>query len=112
MIFDSDVMIWVLRGNESAAKLVEYTKKRGISILTQLELFQGVKNREELKLIKSLFYDFDFIIYPLNENIGHRAAVYSEAFGLSHGLCTVDSLIAASVNITKYSAQLIPNIFD
>lgn len=97
MIFDTDVMIWLLRGNLKAAKLINNSPKRGITVFTELELFHGLKNKSELKLIKSLLLDFDFTVWPLTENIGHRALIYMEEFGLSQGLCTVDALIAACV---------------
>ncbi|MYE87962.1 type II toxin-antitoxin system VapC family toxin, partial [Candidatus Poribacteria bacterium] len=49
MIFDTDVVIWVFRGHEGAAKLVESIDDRQISIVTYMEFIQGARNRQELK---------------------------------------------------------------
>ena len=38
MIFDTDVMIWFLRGNEKAVDLVEKSMPFSISIVTYMEL--------------------------------------------------------------------------
>jgi len=96
MIFDTDVLIWVQRGNPKAAKVIEGVPQRRISILTQMELMQGVRDRKEARLVREFLFDFDFRILPLTESIGHRAAVYVEQLALSHGLRANDALIAAT----------------
>ena len=71
MIFDTDVVIWVFRGHEGAAKLVESTDDRQISIVTYMEFIQGARNRQELKTIKNFLTEHAFQTLPLTENIGH-----------------------------------------
>jgi predicted nucleic acid-binding protein len=51
VIFDTDVLIWLQRGNTKAAKLVESALHRHILILTQMELMQGARDRRETMLI-------------------------------------------------------------
>jgi len=41
MIFDTDILIWVQRGNEKAARLIEKTEDRYLSIQSYMELLQG-----------------------------------------------------------------------
>ena len=96
MIFDTDVVIWVFRGHEGAAKLVESAHDRQISIVAYMELIQGVRNRLELKKIKSFLNDHAFQTLPLTENIGHRASVYMEEYTLKTALYMADALIAAT----------------
>jgi len=96
MLFDTDVLIWLMRGNEKAAKLVDGTDDRHISVITYMELLQGARNKQEIKTIKSFLTDFSFTMLPLSENIGHRAMIYVEEYGLDAGMYIADALIAAT----------------
>jgi predicted nucleic acid-binding protein len=96
MLFDTDVLIWVQRGNLKAADLIEADEDRYISILTFMELLQCASNKEQHRKIKSFLTDFNFTALPLTENIGHRALVYIEEYTLSGGLRAGDAVIAAT----------------
>jgi len=52
MIFDTDIFIWMQRGNEKAAKLMEKTNERFLSIQTYMELLQCAKNKTQHKQTK------------------------------------------------------------
>ncbi len=108
MIFDTDIFIWVQRGNEKAAKLMEKTEERFLSIQSYMELLQCAKNKAQLKYTKVFLSDFGFAVLPLTENIGHRAAIYIEEFTLSSNLRAGDAIIAATAsenNITLISSN-------
>jgi len=96
MLFDTDVLIWVFRGSKAAARLVDGTDDRAISVVTYMELLQGARSKQELRSIKEFLVDLGFHMLPLTENIGHRAAIYIEEYGLKAGLCMADALIAAT----------------
>jgi predicted nucleic acid-binding protein len=96
MLFDTDVLIWVQRGNQQAAALVEREEERCISVLTYMELLQGAKEKRQHEYILDFFREFSIRILPLSENIGHRAAIYIEEYSLSHGLWAGDAIIAAT----------------
>lgn len=96
MIFDTDILIWVQRGNEKAAKLIDKDKDKYISIQTYMELLQCAKNKSQHKTIKSFIKDFNFSILPLTENIGHRALIYVEEYTLSSSMRAGDAIIAAT----------------
>ncbi len=96
MIFDSDIFIWVQRGNSKAAKKIDATQQRYLSIQSYMELLQGAKNKSQHQHIKDFLVEFDFIILPFTENIGHRAAIYIEEYSLSSGMRAGDAIIAAT----------------
>ena len=96
MIFDTDVMIWAERGNEHAIEMISDASMRAISIYTFMELIQGARNAKELRVIKEFIYEGHFQIFPLTENIGHRALIYVEEYGPGHGLRAADAIIAAT----------------
>lgn len=96
MLFDTDVLIWVLRGNSKAAKAVDRAARRAISIVTVMELLQGARNKAEVRTIKGFLADLGFATLPLTENIGHRGLIYVEEYGLSGSISMADALIAAT----------------
>ncbi len=96
MLFDTDVLIWYLRGNEKAASVMEKTENRKISVVSYMELLQGAKDKREAKMIRSFLKDLDFEILPLTENIGHRASVYMEEYCLKVHMCLADALLAST----------------
>jgi predicted nucleic acid-binding protein len=96
MIFDTDVLIWLLKGNLKAAKVIENAKTRTVSAVTQMELLQGARNKTEQKEIGNFLRDQNFEVLMISENISHRACIYIEEFCLKAGLQMADALIAAT----------------
>jgi predicted nucleic acid-binding protein len=96
MLFNTDILIFVQRGNIKAARLIEKTRERKISILTYMELLQGAKDKKQHKYTIDFLKTFDFQILPFTENIGHRASVYVEEYSLAHNLRAGDAIIAAT----------------
>jgi predicted nucleic acid-binding protein len=96
VIFDTDIFIWIQRGNAKAAHLIEGEDERFISVQTYLELLQSASNKQQHEYTKQFLKDFGFRTIPFSGNIGHRATVYIEEYALSHGLRAGDALIAAT----------------
>lgn len=109
MIFDTDIFIWVQRGNVKAAKALEDASARMLSIQTYMELLQGALNKEQHIYIKDFLTEYNFEILPLTENIGHRAAIYIEEYSLSSGLRAGDAIIAATA--TEHHLELMTSKF-
>ena len=96
MIFDTDVLIYAQRGARRAALAIDAADERFVSIQSLMELLQGARDKDDLRIIKKFMVDLSFAVLPLTENVGHRALVYVEEYGLSSGLRAADALIAAT----------------
>lgn len=104
MLFDTDVLIWVQRGNAKAATLIDSVSERHVSVQTSMELLQCARDKAQQRIIKHFLADFGFVVLPFTENIGHRALVYVEEYGLSSGMRAGDAIIAATA--TEYGLPL------
>ncbi len=96
MIYDTDILIWVQRGNEKAAKLLEKDEDKYLSIQSYMELLQGARNKTHHKYVKDFICEFELTILPLTENIGHRALIYVEEYALLSNTRAGDAVIAAT----------------
>jgi predicted nucleic acid-binding protein len=96
VIVDTDVVIWALRGNKRAAATLDRAESLALSVVSYMELVQGAKNKADLRMTRDYLADIGFAVLPLSENIGHRASIYLEEYGLKSGLGIPDALIAAT----------------
>ena len=109
MLYDTDILIWVQRGNERAAKLIDKGEEKYLSIQSYMELLQGAKNKTHHKYVKDFISEFEFSILPLTENIGHRALIYIEEYALSSSMRSGDAIISATAvenNMTLVSSNV------
>lgn len=98
VIFDTDILVWYLRGNKKARRFIEEVpyQQRALSSLTLMELLQGCRNLQEIRQVKTFISEnIASVIHP-NEIISRRATTLLEQHAISHGLRVVDALIAAS----------------
>ncbi len=101
MIFDTDIIIWIQRGNLKAAELVDSSDERSISIISYMELLQHTSNKKQQQIVQDYLKSQDFIVLPLSENIGHRALIYVEEYSLGYDISANDALIAATAMETN-----------
>ena len=99
MLFDTDILIWHLRGNSQAEDLIENVPSKAISAITYMEVVQGLRNKEEARRWKSLLSDFDISVISIEERISSKAMFWMDEFSLSHHLEIPDALIAATAEI-------------
>ena len=104
MLVDTDVLIWFLRGRLSARRTIEDCDSIDLSAVTCMELVQGVRDKEELRLLRLTIRRDGWRVLPLTEGISHRATMYIENYASSHGLRLADALIAAAA--VEYGAVL------
>ena len=96
MLYDTDILIWIERGHEKAARLIDRDQEKFLSIYSYMELLQGAKSKAHQSLVKDFIHAFSFSILPLTENIGHRALIYIEEHALSSSMRAGDAVIAAT----------------
>ncbi|MCE5228795.1 type II toxin-antitoxin system VapC family toxin [bacterium] len=111
MLFDTDVLIWNLRANKRASAAIDAADVLELSIVTFMELLHGARDRKELRVIKSFLADLGFTILPLTEDIGHRASIYIEEYGLKSNIGIADALIAATA-VERQTVLCTGNIKD
>lgn len=96
MLVDTDVFIWYMRGNARAATALERLSQISLSVVTYIELVQGMRNKRELRALRTTLTAWDAKILPVNEVISNKAMFYVEQYFHSHSLRLADALIGAT----------------
>jgi len=96
VIIDTDVLIWYLRGNEKAKKIININIPFRISVINYMELLQGMKDKNELHILQKYLKKWSTEIIQINENISSRAMFFVEDYYLSHSMELGDAIIAAT----------------
>ncbi|MBW7863690.1 MAG: type II toxin-antitoxin system VapC family toxin [Candidatus Hydrogenedens sp.] len=96
MLFDTDVIIWALRGNRHASDTIYKADNPCVSVVSYMELLMGARDKKDSQTIRAFLASLGFRTLPLTENIGHRAAIYLEEYALMCRIGVQDSLIAAT----------------
>jgi predicted nucleic acid-binding protein len=96
MLIDTDVLIWYLKGNKNAQNIISNNIPFKISVINYMELIQGMKNKNELKILKKYLKKWCVEIVQINENISAKAMFLVEDYFLSHSLELSDAIIAAT----------------
>ena len=97
MIIDTDVFVWYLRGSEAAKQAVEDNIPFSISVVTYMELVQGMINKAEMKKFQKQLQKWSVNIIQIDKEISARAMFYVQEYALSHSMMLADGLIAATV---------------
>ena len=96
MIIDTDILIWYLRGNLKAKTAVEQNIPFSISVVTYIELVQGMKNKAEFIRVQKQIKKWETEIIQIDKDISSRAMFYVQEYAFSHSMTLADSLIAAT----------------
>jgi len=96
MIIDTDVIIWYMKGNEKASKAIEKSKNFFISVVTYMELVQGMRNKNELNNLRRALHLWNSKILYISEEISVKAMFFVEQHYLSHSIQLADALIGAT----------------
>ena len=96
MLVDTDVLIWYLKGNENAYRIIENSSNFFISVVTYMELVQGMRNKKELNNLRKALHIWNAKILHISEEISAKAMFYVEQHFLSHSMQLADALIGAT----------------
>ncbi len=96
MLIDTDVLIWYLKGNQKAYAVLESQSNFYISVISYMELVQGMRNKLELKALRQNLRRWPARILYINEDISAKAMFYVEQHFLSHSINLGDALIGAT----------------
>ncbi len=96
IMIDSDVLIWYLRGNAKAKTTIESLDGFFISVVTYMELVQGMRNKRELTLLRAALREWNAKVLFINEDISAKAMFLVEQHYLSNSMMLADALIAST----------------
>ena len=96
MLVDTDVLIWYLRGNEKAYRAIVSESGLCISVITYMELVQGMRNKTELNYLRRSLRQWNAKLLYISEEISAKAMFYVEQYYLSHSLQVADALVGAT----------------
>ena len=96
MLVDTDVLIWYLRGNDKAKEIIDGLPSFSISVITYMELVQGMRNKRELTELRRALRDWKAKIIYINEEISSKAMFLVERHFLSDSMQLADALIAST----------------
>lgn len=97
VIIDTDILIDVARDVSEATgclREIEHNAIPAVSVVTQMELMIGCRNKKELNALDCFLSRFT--ILNISEAISERAVGLVRSYRLSHGILIADALIAAT----------------
>jgi len=102
VLVDTDILIDAAAQNADAIDCLKHFEGKSmlaVSVVTELELLVGCRNKIELQNTDRLLERFQVI--PLNEQISNEAVSLIRKYRLSHGLLLADALIAATALVAS-----------
>jgi predicted nucleic acid-binding protein len=96
MLVDTDVLIWYMKGNEKALNVIEKNRNFHLSVITYMELVQGMRNKRELNTLRKSLREWNATTIYINEEISAKAMFYVEQHYLSQSVEIADALIGAT----------------
>ncbi len=104
-LIDTDVIIWYLKGNQHAYDFINKLDNFCISSVTYMELIQGMRNKDELRMLQKTLKSWNVKTIYISEEISAKSLFFMEEYFLSHSMQLADSLIGATSSL--YGMQLI-----
>ncbi|MEK7830284.1 MAG: type II toxin-antitoxin system VapC family toxin [Acidobacteriota bacterium] len=102
IIVDTDILIDASHDVQlslDCLRRLEQQATLAISVVTEMELIVGCRNKMELRVIELLIGRFHLL--GISEPISYRASQLLKQYRLSHGLLILDAIIAATAMETN-----------
>lgn len=101
ILIDSDIIIWILRGNSDIKDQMELfvndiNEKLFVTPVQISEIYAGLKEKERIDI--TLFLE-TLPCLEINDHVGKLAGEYLNIYQKSHGLTLADAMIAACSKI-------------
>ncbi len=96
ILVDTDVLIWYMRGDIHARQAIDRTSSMAISIVTHMELVQGMRDKRELRALKRALELWRTAVLPITEEVSYRAMAFVEQHFHSHAVRVADALVGAT----------------
>lgn len=96
MLIDTDVLIWYMRGNKKALSVIEKNRNFHLSVITYMELVQGMRDKTELNTLRKSLHEWNATTIYISEEISTKAMFYVEQHYLSHSVVIADALVGAT----------------
>lgn len=99
VLCDTNIFISAFNGRQDTIDQLDKIglDKIVLSAVTVMELFQGMRDKEELAQMKKKIKYYDVV--QMDEEISMKAVEFIESYKLSHGLSIPDAIIGATVVI-------------
>ena len=110
IIVDTDILIDAGRGIGDAVSCLQRIESQSYlaaSVVTQMELFVGCRDKTELQQVERFLKRFKLL--KLTEQISDECIELLRQYRLSHGLLIADALIAATalvLDVSKSSSRV------
>ena len=102
MLVDTDILVDASRKDAKALAFLDSVTRHGgvaISVVSQMELMVGCRNRKEQAIVDGFLQRFEMVY--LTDGISRRAVELLREYRLSHGLLIPDALIAATAIVLR-----------
>lgn len=101
MLIDTDVLVWYMRGNQHAYNTIEGQSDFSFSVITYMELVQGMRNKQELQELENAIQRWNATVLQINEAISTKTSEYVKRHYLSRSLELADALIGATAAVNQ-----------
>ena len=101
-LIDTDVLIWILRGNKKYSDLLISLKDKDALSISTVSIAEIYKNLFPSELIKTENFLNEFQTWDITTSIAKQAGLYYQQYSKQfRNLNLTDCLIAATVNVSN-----------